>query len=116
MADPVIDLDNVTKSYGAGGARTQVLRGVSLRVEPGELLALVGQYAARRVIGGVLGGLVAAFWVSRIVAGFVSGATTVDSLVLATTIAVILFVSGVAVIAPARAALAVDPIRTLRSE
>ena len=61
-------------------------------------------------------GLVAAFWVSRIVAGFVSGAATVDSLVLAGTVAVILLVAALAVIAPARAAIAVDPIQTLHSE
>ena len=64
-----------------------------------DVLALVGQYAARPVLGGVLMGLVAAFWVSRIVAGFVSGAATVDSLVLAATVAVILLVAALAVIA-----------------
>ena len=64
----------------------------------------------------VLMGLVAAFWVSRIVAGFVSGAAPIDSLVLAATVAVILVVAALAVIVPVRAALAVDPIRALRSE
>ena len=81
-----------------------------------DVLALVGQYGARPVLGGVLTGLVAAFWVSRIVAGFVSGAATVESLVLAATVAVILLVAALAVIAPARAAIAVDPAETLRSE
>jgi putative ABC transport system permease protein len=89
---------------------------VALGARRADVLALVGQYAARPVIGGVLIGLVAAFWVSRIVAGFVSGAASVDSLVLAATVAVILLVAALAVIAPARAALAVDPIRTLRSQ
>ncbi len=60
------------------------------------MLALVSEYAARPVIGGVFIGLLAAFWVSRIVAGFVSGARTVDSLVPAATVAVILLVAAVA--------------------
>ena len=89
---------------------------VALGARRGDVLALVGRYAARPVIGGVLMGLVAAFWVSRIVARLVSGAATVDSLVLAATVVVTLLVAALAVIAPARAAVAVDPIRTLRSE
>jgi putative ABC transport system ATP-binding protein len=40
---PVVRLRDVTKSYGAGTAKTQVLRGVSLDIEAGELVALVGQ-------------------------------------------------------------------------
>jgi predicted permease len=99
---------------------SQRTREIGVRVALGarrqDVLALVSRYAARPVIGGVLMGLVAAFWVSRIVAGFVSGAKTGDSLVLAATVVVILLVAGLALIAPARAAVAVDPIRTLRSE
>ena len=99
---------------------SQRTREIGVRVALGarrkDVLALVGRYAARPVIGGVLVGLVAAFWVSQIVAGFVSGAPAVDSRVLAATVAVILLVAGLAVIAPARAAVAVDPIQTLRSE
>ena len=43
MASPVIRLRDITKSYGEGAAKTQVLRGVSFDVEKGELIALVGQ-------------------------------------------------------------------------
>ncbi len=40
---PVVRLRDVTKSYGEGTAKTQVLRGVSLDIQAGELVALVGQ-------------------------------------------------------------------------
>jgi len=99
---------------------SQRTREIGVRVALGarrqDVLALVGKYAGRPVLGGVLIGLVASFWVSRIVARLVSGAGTVDSLVLAGTVVVILLVAALAVIVPARAAVAVDPIRTLRSE
>ena len=99
---------------------SQRTREIGVRVALGarqeNVLAMVAQYGARPVIGGVLMGLVAAFWVSRIVAGFVSADGTVDSLMLAATVAEILLVSALAVIVPARTALAVDPVRTLRSE
>ena len=36
--EPVIRLRDVTKHYGEGGSRTQVLRGVSLDIEPGAIV------------------------------------------------------------------------------
>jgi putative ABC transport system ATP-binding protein len=51
-------LRDVTKSYGAGSAKTQVLRGVSLDVEPGELVALVGQSGSgKSTLLNIVGGL-----------------------------------------------------------
>ena len=58
MAAPVVRLRDVTKSYGAGAARTQVLRGVSLDVEAGELVALVGQSGSgKSTLLNIVGGL-----------------------------------------------------------
>jgi ABC-type antimicrobial peptide transport system permease subunit len=99
---------------------SQRTREIGVRVALGarreDIVALVGGYAVRPVIGGVLMGLVAAFWVSRIVTTLISGASPADSVVLAGAVAVILLVAVLAVIAPARAAVAVDPIRTLRND
>ena len=41
-ADAVIDVRNVTKTYGAGETAVHALRGVSLKVEAGEYVAVMG--------------------------------------------------------------------------
>jgi putative ABC transport system ATP-binding protein len=58
VTGPVIQLEQVTKSYGDGAAKTQVLRGVSLDVPRGELLALVGQSGSgKSTLLNIVGGL-----------------------------------------------------------
>jgi nitrate/nitrite transport system ATP-binding protein len=37
-----LEIDKVCKSYGSGGARTEVLRDISLSIEEGEFVAIVG--------------------------------------------------------------------------
>jgi putative ABC transport system ATP-binding protein len=55
---PVVRVRDVTKSYGEGPARTQVLRGVSIDIEKGELIALVGQSGSgKSTLLNIIGGL-----------------------------------------------------------
>ncbi len=42
MTDALLQLDNLVKTYGSGEAETRVLRGLSLRLDKGELAALLG--------------------------------------------------------------------------
>src|SRR5882672_7421068 len=43
---PYLELKNVSKSFGANGKRTEVLRDINLSVEKGEFLAIVGYSGA----------------------------------------------------------------------
>jgi putative ABC transport system ATP-binding protein len=55
---PVVRLRDVTKSYGEGAAKTQVLRGVSFDIDKGELIALVGQSGSgKSTLLNIIGGL-----------------------------------------------------------
>jgi putative ABC transport system ATP-binding protein len=42
MTQPLIQLDDVRLTLGQGAARTEILRGISLRVEEGETVAVLG--------------------------------------------------------------------------
>ena len=42
MNNPVVQLTNLTRSFEQGGVRIDVLRGVNLAVQPGEIVALLG--------------------------------------------------------------------------
>ncbi|MGE5152971.1 MAG: ABC transporter ATP-binding protein [Bdellovibrio bacteriovorus] len=42
QASPLIELRQVTKVYGLGSAAVQALRGVDLRIEPGDFVAVMG--------------------------------------------------------------------------
>lgn len=42
MNSPVLALKNIHKSYAQGGAKLEILRGISLTIEPGETVALLG--------------------------------------------------------------------------
>jgi putative ABC transport system ATP-binding protein len=55
---PIVRLRDVTKSYGTGTAKTQVLHGVSFDIDRGEFVALVGQSGSgKSTLLNIIGGL-----------------------------------------------------------
>jgi putative ABC transport system ATP-binding protein len=57
-ADPIIHLVDIKKTYGSGKGRQDVLRGVSLDVARGDMLALVGQSGSgKSTLLNIVGGL-----------------------------------------------------------
>ena len=42
MTEPLIDLEEVRLTLGTGDVRTEILKGVSLRLDPGESVAVLG--------------------------------------------------------------------------
>jgi putative ABC transport system ATP-binding protein len=42
MNEPLIDLQDIRLTLGQGDVRTEILKGVSLRLDPGESVAVLG--------------------------------------------------------------------------
>ncbi|MFH0903402.1 MAG: ABC transporter ATP-binding protein [Pseudomonadota bacterium] len=58
MAEPFIQIEDVHKSYGRGSARQEILKGISLTVAAGEMLALIGQSGSgKTTLLNLIGGL-----------------------------------------------------------
>jgi ABC-type antimicrobial peptide transport system permease subunit len=89
---------------------------VALGAESRDVRTMVVVQGMRTTLIGVVIGMTSAFWLTRVLAGFLFGVTPHDP---ATFVAVPFLLSAVAVVAvwlPARRATRIDPLAALRSE
>ncbi len=78
------------------------------------ILGLLARQSLRPMLAGIGVGLVAAFATTRFLRSSLYGVSPIDPLTMAAVVLVLLLVAAIAVLLPARRAVAVDPVEVLR--
>ncbi len=107
--------------YGViGFIVSQRTREIGIRMALGarnrDVTHLVAGYAIAPLLGGLLLGTAGAFWVGRLLPALMVGGRGGDPVILVTGGVLVVLTAGLAVMAPVRAAMTVDPIAVLRNE
>jgi predicted permease len=104
-------------SYSVSRRSREIGLRVALGATPSDVLRLIARHSLVLVGGGLLAGLVLAFFAMQLVALFlVPGLSALDSTVFLAVIGVLGIVALLATLAPATRALRVDPMTALRYE
>jgi putative ABC transport system permease protein len=87
---------------------------VALGASPADIVSMVVGEGLRLALAGIIAGVVAAVWLTRLLGGLLFGITPTDPLTFASVSAAILAVSALSCYGPARRAVRVDPLITLK--
>jgi len=88
---------------------------LALGARPRDIVSMVLREGLRLAAAGILVGVIAAAWLTRLLAGLLFGVTPTDLPTFVTVIAAIVTVSLVSCYVPARRALRADPIAAVRT-
>jgi putative ABC transport system permease protein len=101
-------------SYSVAQRAHEIGLRMALGAQKGDMLRLIIRQGLTPVCVGVLIGLIAALLMRRLVASFLYGVTAVDPLTYAGVALLLVIVAVIACFIPARRAVRIDPIVTLR--
>jgi putative ABC transport system permease protein len=88
---------------------------LALGARPRDIVSMVLREGLQLAAAGILVGVIAAAWLTRLLAGLLFGVTPTDLPTFVTVIAAIVTVSLVSCYVPARRALRADPIAAVRT-
>ncbi|MDX1646267.1 MAG: FtsX-like permease family protein, partial [Longimicrobiales bacterium] len=89
---------------------------LALGADRKRILQLVARSALAITLGGAVVGLLAAYWLSRVLQNRLFGVGVLDASSYLAAVSLVVLVAVLACVAPARAALQSDPVATLRAE
>jgi ABC-type antimicrobial peptide transport system permease subunit len=114
MAIAAVGLFGVLSYSVAQRAREIGVR-VALGASSATIVSLVVRQGLAITLTGVVGGLMAAYWLARLIASSLYGVVPADPISFAVAPLVLLLVALMACVVPARRAARVDPQRVLRA-
>ncbi len=103
-------------SYGVSQRTREIGVRIALGAQREDVLRMVLRQASRLLIAGLLIGILAAYFATKLVRSFLYGVAQHDFLTIAAVSALLLAVGLVASYLPARRAASIDPMQALRSE